>query len=51
MRRTRESSRETMSGPPANPSFTPTGIPGTGIGMLPINTPSAMPKNSGMMRG
>ncbi len=35
----------TISGPPANPSFTGCGIPGNIIGILPTNTPRAIPMN------
>ena len=40
-----------MSGPPARPSLTGRGMPGSSSGMLPRKTPSAMPRKRGMRLG
>ena len=42
---------DTISGPPARPSFTGTLIPGRKIGIEPRSTPSIMPRNTGPTSG
>jgi hypothetical protein len=42
---------DTISGPPARPSFTGCGIPGNINGILPKIHPNAMPKKMGIRLG